>query len=203
MVTWHHKGYSNARLALARLAATVRSPANLVVSGSSAGGYGATINYSQIRGAYPNAKSYLIDDSAPIFVGDSLSGFLKTGWSPSWNLDATVFKICPDCKDGDWSLAYSTLVKSFPNDRMALLSTEQDATIGGYLLTQPTDFKKYVYDLVTLRFDPTANFRYFIQTGKTHTMLFDEDKHTTGGVNVATWVNQMVTNDAAWKAVKP
>jgi hypothetical protein len=203
MGTIHHKGYPNIYLALARLGATIPSPAKVVWSGSSAGGYGATINYIQARSTWPKAKGYLIDDSGPVFIEDGISDFLKNGWIPSWNLAATFFKVCPMCMDGDWSLGYSVLSQAYPNDRMALLSTEQDQTIRGYLLLQPQNFQTDLNELAQMRFDTTQNFRYFFQTGSTHTMLGDLPSHTTGSVNVGDWIKQMVSDDPAWNSVKP
>ena len=200
--TLHHKGYSNVTLALARLGATFPSPANLVWSGSSAGGFGASINYPQARTTWSKAKSYLLDDSGPVLVGEGVRDVLKKAWTASWGLEGTLLKLCPDCAGGDWSLAYSMLATTYPNDRMALLETEADQVISSYLLVF-ADFKMHLYTLATMRLDPTANFRYFIEPGTAHTMLGDISKHTVNGVNVGDWIRQMTTDDAGWKSVKP
>lgn len=201
--TVYHRGYSNVKRALARLGATIPAPTRLVFSGSSAGGYGASINYPQARATWPAAKSYLVDDSGPVFVGDALKPFLKDGWAPAWNLAGSLLVNCPECKDGDWSLAYTRLSTTLPNDRMALLTTEEDGTISGYTLQNAAEFKTNIYDLATKRFDPTMNFKYFIQTGNTHTMLGNLSKHTTGGVNVKDYLSRMINDDPAWTSIKP
>jgi hypothetical protein len=199
----HHKGWSNIRLALGRLRATLPAPTRMVFSGSSAGGYGAAINYAQARAAWPMARSYLIDDSGPVFVDADITDYLKNQWSEAWALSGTLFRQCPECAGGDWSLAYSRLSATLPQDRLALLSSTQDMVIRSYLLLSPDNFQKALAQLLATRFDPTSNLRAFVQTGQTHTMLGDEPGHASGGIKVADWIGRMVGDDAGWGTVKP
>jgi hypothetical protein len=201
--TVHHKGWNNISLALGRLGTTFPSPDKLVWTGASAGGYGSAVNYVQARATWPRARAYLIDDSGPVFVDAGISDFLKSAWGPSWNLPATLFKLCPDCAGGDWSLAYTALERFAPTDRMALLSSEQDKTISTYLLLMPALFQQYLNQLATMRFDPSPNLRYFFQSGDSHTMLGDESRHVTGSVTVASWIDAMVSDNSGWGSVKP
>src|SRR5450432_884591 len=63
---FHHVGHLNAVTYLARIAATWPHPSRVVVSGTSAGGFGATLNYDMFRAAFPAAKMALVDDAGPL-----------------------------------------------------------------------------------------------------------------------------------------
>src|SRR4051812_15534557 len=60
-----HVGRRNVEALLPRLRATWPAPTRVVISGSSAGGFGATLNYDLFRRAYRDAQVALIDDAGP------------------------------------------------------------------------------------------------------------------------------------------
>lgn len=75
----YHKGYTNFQNILKDLTNGVPLIANVWLSGTSAGCYGATFNYSPTKKAFPLARTHFIGDSC-----ESTPGFLAT--KPSWNL---------------------------------------------------------------------------------------------------------------------
>lgn len=202
MKTIHHKGHANALAYFKRLAATWPNPDNLLVSGSSAGGFGAAINYDTARTYWPTGKSYLLDDSGPPLVGESIRNYLRDAWFKSWNINAGLGQLCPNCQD-DLSSFLAIISKKYPNDRMALLSSEQDATIRGFYSLTADLFKTDLYELATTRIDPLPNFKYFFETGQRHTMVGDLKGHMTGGVVLADWLKQELADDPKWTSVKP
>lgn len=200
--TMHFKGRANMRAFLSRIAATLPSPDKLVFTGSSAGGFGSAFDYDLARSAFTPKQAYLLDDSGPIFEEDGLPVFAQQ-WLSAWNLGPLLYGICPDCMDGDWSLAIDALVAKYPNDRLALLETLQDGTISGYFFQDGPTFQNNLETVTADHIDPHPNFHYFYQAGNGHTMLHDLSQHTVGGVNVRDWIGQMVNDDTAWKSVKP
>jgi fermentation-respiration switch protein FrsA (DUF1100 family) len=75
-----HVGRRNVEALMPRLRGTWGSPRRVVVSGSSAGGYGATLNYDLFRRAYPQAQMTLVDDSGPLLVGDGVPADERAAW---------------------------------------------------------------------------------------------------------------------------
>jgi hypothetical protein len=193
-----HVGRRNVEALMPRLRGTWASPRRVVVSGSSAGGFGATLNYDLFRRAYPQAQMTLVDDSGPLLVGDGIPADERAAWWANWRLGDVVDPQCADCR-GDLSRFYPALVAKYPQDRMALLSSLQDQVIRTYfLLPLGPDFEQRLRALVTDRLAPTANFRSFIVPGESHTMLGAMDTINAGGVTVEAWLSVMVNGDPAW-----
>ena len=201
--TFRHRGRANAVAFLARIASTVPSPEQVLVTGSSAGGYGAALNYALVRSYFPNARVSLVDDSGPLFKNDAMNPALRAAWASAWKYDAVLNDIDPAVKN-DFSAVHTALSRKFPNDRMALLSSLQDTTIRTYLQMSPTAFEAALRDLNTTVIAPLPHTRSFLTSGSGHTMLLNPGAQRTGGVTLLTWLNQMQSaSDADWKSLQP
>lgn len=203
---FHHVGHTNVLAYLARLAPTFPSAGRIVFAGSSAGGFGALINYPDVRAHWPASRVYLLDDSGPPLEGAAIPPAFVQAWLTNWRLDLVLDPLCgadATACHGDLSLALATLAAMHPTDRMALLSSLQDQTIRTYFALSPTDFQTDLLALATDRLDPTAAFRYFFVSGSTHTMLGHPAGFSQGTTSLLPWLTQLVTDDAAWASVKP
>ncbi|HLL51892.1 MAG TPA: pectin acetylesterase-family hydrolase [Myxococcaceae bacterium] len=201
--TIRHRGRKNTEAFLARIAATVPSPEQVLVTGSSAGGYGAALNYALVRSYFPAAKVYLVDDSGPLLKGAAISTSLRAAWAASWKYGAVLDEIDPKVKD-DFSALYPALSAKFPQDRMALLSYSQDRVIRTYLGLGASDFEAALNDLNATVIAPLPRTRSFVVTGESHTMLGAPASKSSAGVNLLDWLNQMRTaSDGAWTSVHP
>lgn len=200
----HHVGHANVLAYLRRLAVTFPNPSKLAVTGSSAGGYGATANYAAIRDALGPDKSYLIDDSGPNFHADPTSQFLLGIYETAWHLHEGIAAICDTPCADDLSAFYTALSTRYPSDRLALLSSLQDATIRMFLLGMTADlFQTNLLDLATVVFDPTSNFKYFYVTGTTHTMLRHPQDFTVNSKTLDDWLNSDIGDGGDWVSEKP
>ena len=200
--TIHHKGHVNIVAFLKRLGATFPDAGKVVWSGSSAGGFGAAINYDTARQYWPRAEMSLLDDSGPPLLGDDIRSNLRDAWFASWNFNAWIGDLCSTCKD-DFSAFIPILVAKYPKDRMALLSSKQDQTIRGFYLMSATQFEMALDNMAAQRLDTTTTFKYFFTTGQKHTMLGAIGGYSTNGVALKDWLNQFASADPAWKTVKP
>jgi hypothetical protein len=201
-VDYHHVGRTNTEAYLQRIRAFWPTTTRLVVSGGSAGGYGAALNYDLFRRAYPNSKAYLVDDSGPLLEQNSVPASERTAWFQAWNLGAVVDPLCSGCRD-DLSAFYPALVAAYPNDRMALLDSEQDQVIRTYFMLMPADFQASLLATVHDRFDPTAMLRAFVIAGSQHVLLQGLDDVTSNGLTADAWLTQMIGDDAAWATQLP
>ena len=107
-----------------------------MVSGSSAGGFGAILLYDLTRKTWPKSRMYLVDDAGPLLEGDALPAAEKQAWISAWNIGGFIDGLCAGCQT-DFSQLETTLTTSYPNDRMALLSSLQDVTIRTYFMLTP------------------------------------------------------------------
>ncbi len=199
----HHTGHANLLAYLARLGATFAAPGKVVVSGSSAGGFGALLNYDSLRKAWPAASVYLIDDSGPVLEGNAIPAAIRAAWFSSWNLAGIVDPLCGAACHDDLSLAYPKLAQRYPNDRMSLLSFEQDQVIRSYFFLSATDFQTDLLALASDKFDPVSRWHYFFLSGQSHTMLGGPASHMQNGVSLVTFLKQQVTDDPFWATQKP
>jgi hypothetical protein len=199
--TYHHMGHINALRALDRLQVSWPSPSRLVISGSSAGGYGALNNFADARLRWPSAKSYLVDDSGPPLKSGANSPLLAP-WFGNWGLFDWSRALCPGCEKDPTSLL-GTLATRYPDDRMALLSSLQDETIRGFYLLPPEDFEAELRMMATDTITPLPRFHYFFVSGQSHTMLGNPARYSSQGTDLWTWLGQMVGDDAAWANTTP
>lgn len=198
-----HVGHTNVLRDLERIAATWTDPDKLVVAGLSAGGGGVLLNYATFRWYYPNTESYLIDDSLPMFVGDAIQPWMRETWIETWHLTPTVEPVCPGCA-ADFSQFHSALAARYPDDRMALTSSMQDATISGYYLMSGPSYEKNLDLLDTTILGPSPVWNRFFIEGDQHTMITAPGRvATTEGQGLWPWLTALVTDDPLWADVGP
>lgn len=200
---YHHTGHTNIVADLSHLAPTFPTPTKVVVSGASAGGGGTLMNYPTFKAYWPDAKMQLLDDSLPLMEGDAIQPWLRETWTDTWDLHPLLDGICPDCSD-DFSRLHVRLAEKWPDDRMAVLSSEQDATISGYLLMSGPHYQDALTQLDQDVFANSPTWKRFFVNGNSHTMVGDpRDFHTSDGHELWPWLTAMVTDDPNWASVGP
>lgn len=200
-VEWHHVGRTNVLADLARLVPTFPTVGKLVVTGSSAGGGGAVLNYDEIRGRWPASTAYLIDDSLPLFTAADFPTAMRDAMFAEWHLGGAVDAECADC-DADLSRIFGAIGRAFPDDRRALLSLTVDSVVRQFFQQTEEENTAALGRVIDGALTP-AGFETFIDEGTGHVLLLSPSSFETGGVDLDTWLGQMVTDDAAWTSVGP
>lgn len=202
--TWRHRGRANLVAYLRRLKATFPALDRLVLTGSSAGGYGAALNHDLVRRSWPTAaQAHLIDDCGPVLIGDEIPRVLRDAWYTNWRLDRSLGELCPECRD-DMSKVVGRLSALYPRDRLSLLAFTQDRVIRTYLGGRSAaEFEAAMNRLASQVLDPLPNVRYFYIRSESHVMLFNPAAHASQGVRLLDWIGQQVGGDAAWRSVRP
>lgn len=196
--TVHHKGARNVEAFLVRLHDTFPDATRVFLSGSSAGGFGAQLNYQRVAAAWPNAEVHLLADCAQMV---SPSGSLLNDWVNAWGL--VIPAGCTGCGT-DFSRFPRFLHDSAPNRRFGLLAYTQDGTLrqfGGY--DGPT-FEQRTLAVAASAYDTTSNAKYFIVGGSDHVMLGElQTLQGPQNTSLSVWVQGFVRGDASWQSVKP
>ncbi len=191
----HHVGRTNVE-AMVKDVLPAFTPKTVVISGSSAGGFGALFNYKLIRDQFPTAKAYLVDDAAPTLkLGDSQKEVRPKALA-SWGSAAVLNDLCASCLD-QWADVLPALATRYADDRFALLSTDQDGIMRFFFGLSGPDFKASLNDLIATRYDTQPRAKYWIVPGTRHTFFGDPP------ADLFRWLGQMTTNDPAWESVKP
>ncbi|HEX9289944.1 MAG TPA: pectin acetylesterase-family hydrolase [Anaeromyxobacteraceae bacterium] len=201
--TYHHVGHENVLAYLKRVAATFPSPGKLVVSGSSAGGFGALVNYDTFRTYWPTGQLSLVDDSGPPLPGAQVKAQLDT-FDPSWKLYQLLDTFCTECRT-DITKGLTSLARRHPADRMSLLSWETDTVIPFFFLLSEDAFVSLLLQTAHGTINPLANAKYFLVGGTTattplnrHTVLGHPGDFSVDGVGLWQFLDQQVNDTPGW-----
>lgn len=197
-LTLRHAGRANLAAYLRRLAPTFPGSRRVYLIGSSAGGYGAQLDYEAVAAAFPDAEVHLLADAAQAVPPHDPA--LWGTWQSTWGLALPAG--CAGCAADPGALV-SYLATAWPARRFGLLASTQDAVLTAYL-GYPADgsFEVATKALLT-DYDLTLNARYFALTSTQHTMLGDLSTTGAGGVSLSTWLTQWYTGDVAWASIGP
>lgn len=125
-------GFRNVAYDLQRIVPTFPDVSQVVVTGISAGGFGAAMNYDRIAQAFCHSRVTLVDDSGPPLSDQFLAPCLQQRWRTLWNLDATLPADCSACRgaNGGGIVHYvDYLARKYPDAQLGLISANRDAII--------------------------------------------------------------------------
>ena len=128
-------GRPNLEAFLNRIVPTFPNATNVLLTGVSAGGFGAATNVPLVQSAFPAVKVNLIDDSGPPMSSQYLPSCLQKEWNTTWGFQNSFLKDCgaacpnPD----DYVLDYAKFIGKNYSDRMAgLLESDTDGVISAF-----------------------------------------------------------------------
>jgi hypothetical protein len=134
--TWHFVGYLNMQKFIGRLVPTFPSVDQVVLTGSSAGGLGAGLNFGMVQDAFGKIPVTLVDDSFPPFGGtQNITPCLQATVRPLWGLDQSLPSDCAECSDPDGGIANIVpyWLHKYPKIRLGLVSSIHDQIIRLFL----------------------------------------------------------------------
>ncbi len=128
------RGYSNIATYLEQWVPSFPAQ-RLLLTGISAGGFGAALNIPQVADAYgEGVELTVIDDSGPPLSADVIPPCLQTIFRETWNLDNTVLADCDTCDPEDFATGLIDHVFSeYPGVRFGLFSNTSDAIISAFM----------------------------------------------------------------------
>ncbi len=195
----HFWGRNNVKEYLKRLAPTFQGVEHVVVTGASAGGFGAAFNWDLFHNSFPEARVDILDDSGPpLDPPESQWESWLDAWGPEFPED------CPDCSDNVHSLVNHHLESLAGSGRFGLISYTNDAIISTFFGVLPFQFEDKLNDLCLL-VDEVPNAQYFIVSGALHTttIVGYDNIETEEGLPLWYWVTQMINDDPEWSSHQP
>lgn len=146
-LAYHHRGNLNTEAMARWLGANMRRPQNLLVTGFSAGGAGATANYAYVREQMRPQRSALLADSGPLFnvprgasPTAAPSAPLHATIREAWGLDGpngliarmlARYPLAGGDADNLGSLN-TAIARVFPQDRIGYTLTRSDALFAAF-----------------------------------------------------------------------
>ncbi|HWE30230.1 MAG TPA: pectin acetylesterase-family hydrolase [Polyangia bacterium] len=210
-------GFTNIGYYLERLVPTFAGSSHVLVTGISAGGFGAALNYDRIAQAFCGARVTLVDDSGPPMSDAYLAPCLQQRWRALWNLDATLPADCAACRgqpDGGGIVNYvDYLAKKYPTQQLGLISANMDSVISLFFgygendcagLTGPSapmagaTFAAGLDELRSNYFSQPNLGSYIVpSTSHTWTTALTFYSTTVQSTPLPTWMNQIVNEHFA------
>jgi len=200
--TWKHVGRANLDAFLARIAVTWPAPRRLVVSGSSAGGFGALLEYDAIRSRWPAVSGFLLDDSGPPVGEGSISPSLVSAWREAWGAGSLLDPLCEGACRSGFGAALSAVAERWPDDRLAVIASLRDAVVSGYFEVREVDLEADLRAMASGIVAPLPNARAFLVPGERHALLTSPADYAQG-VTLLGWISAGLDGDPAWATELP
>ena len=208
-VTFHHNGHANVQAVVGWLDANFTHVPRMLVTGCSAGGAGAITNYWFLRNGVRAAdKSYLLDDSGPIFPSSGWSRPLHQRIRSSWNVDSILAELPSGFDPEDYGTLNTALADAFPNDRLATTYFQRDMNFSLYSYERFYDFppkdeimRMWSEDtaLLTAVYDQRDNLDYYLPYWRalndshcTTLITFAGSEIQAQGLDLAVWVDDFL-----------
>jgi len=202
-------GYTNMGAFLQRIVPTFPGLTQVLLTGVSAGGFGASANFGQVTRAFAPVPVAVLDDSGPSMRDPFLTGCLQQEQVNLWGFDKTVLAECGcDCPDiTNYPIdAIKHGLKVNPNAPFALLDATGDSVIRMFYAfglnnctgTFSTNYPQQMYTdgLNDLRMQLSSypNFGAYLFNDTRHTTLAGQyfDTQTAGGVMLTDWIKALV-----------
>jgi hypothetical protein len=202
-------GYENTTLFFSRIIPTFPKPDAVILTGSSAGGFGALFNaqkladgYLDFRGPGARMRFIAVSDSGPTFDDPYLGACLQKQWRDLWGLDAALPQDCAGCFNADGgglARGLAAYYRSKYSDSIlgGLISSEDDEIISLFyapgLNDCPSDANSYQYTpglyhtaLDDLRDSVmgTTRFNTYFIAGSKHMHVFRDRYYEDNGVGM-------------------
>ena len=208
-VEFHHRGHDAVQAVVQWLDGNFTHVPKMIVTGCSAGGVGAIVNYRFLRnGIRAVEKGYLINDSGPVFPSTGYSQPMHAMIRGAWNLDTLTPVMPPGFTLDNMGTLNTSLADEFPDDRLATTYFRRDYNFSLYSYERfynfpPKDEIMRMWDadtqLLVEEYATRPNLRYFLPyyrgINDSHcTTLFNfvgsdiQEKKMT----LAQWVNDFV-----------
>jgi hypothetical protein len=202
-------GYSNIGTFLRRLVPTFENATNVFLTGSSAGGVGAYLNYDQVSRAFGAIPVTMLDDAVPPMTNTYLTACLQTYGNMLWGLDKTTLMDCGSaCTASNGFIEFAEfLADKYPKRRMGYLSSMADINmrnyVGGGLNNchgAPFTADMWAAGLTEMRaiLRTRANVGTFFFAGEDHTSMYTlVERTTSSGEKLSDWVTALVAGSVS------
>lgn len=214
--TIRHRGYDNFMVVLDWISKNVpqQGVTDLLVTGASAGGYGAAGHFPWLARQFPQARLAVLADASQGVATEAFN--TGTPGRGSWNTQLAPWVFGSDPLAVPSSELVRRGAQAYPNARFAQYTTTQDSVQVGFyglmkLLYGPGGSCRQVTPdwnqqmLAALAADKALlpNFRAFVAAGTSHTIVGDGAFYSAPveGTTMAAWLGAMLdpTGVAAWQ----
>lgn len=210
--TIHHRGFDNFLAVLKWIKENFKKPHKILVTGSSAGSYGALLGFPYIQEAYPKSMAIMLGDAGFGVVTEDFHNSQIYNWGFTQNLPTWIPGFERPFSEYTIADMYKMIAKYYRHRKIGQYTTAWDATQAFFynvminildpyqwLFPPPDevwcDWHRQMLENAYLAAE-APNYRYYIAPGTTHTILaypeFYEEE--SAGVLFIDWLKAMVEN---------
>ncbi len=197
--TYHH-GVQNLSAAVSLMLEEFPDPNVIVVSGSSAGGFGTFTGYAVTRVAYPDTPLLVLDDSGPGLQNPDDTQPIQDRID-NWKFTQYVPTSCAQCGEQltyltDWALDRD------PDLRAAYFNYLQDSVLRFFFNISATDFEALLRSVSgEVQQRHPDRLKRFLKTGESHTILELPGFYTLkiGDISMRDWTADFLTDGPNWQ----
>lgn len=197
--TFHH-GQQNIGAAVGLMQREFPNPEQIVVAGSSAGGYGTYTGYATVRVAYPDAEVLVFNDSGP-GLQDPADREVNAAREDRWLFRQFIPESCAEC-DAQLTYLSEWSLERDPTLRVAYFNYLQDNVLRFFLSLGAEGFEGLLKEVTgDVQGRWPSRFKRFFKQGDAHTVLelpsfFTEE---IAGLSVVDWTADFLTNGPDWQ----
>lgn len=196
----NHNGANNTAAVLGWVYANYEAPAELIVTGSSAGAYGAIYHAPYLLAQYPEADA--------LVLGDAGIGVIPPDWQVlnDWNIFENLPDFVPGMESLDTSnfsnnVLYSSQAAAYPDAQFAQFTNALDEVQIGFFLFSGSGLtpEMWVEGMETSldELDPIENYSSYVAPGGGHTILALPEFYEleVDGVALLDWFNALLDGE--------
>ncbi|MEL6615018.1 MAG: pectin acetylesterase-family hydrolase [Bacteroidota bacterium] len=197
-------GHLNIQRYLGVLQPNLDAPDNVLLTGASAGGFGALVNFAEVADTFTGSQMTLLDDSGPIFYDDDVfspelgTSFIQLfGFQNVFPADAGSL-FAPDGLQG----VYDYYATRYPNANLGLTSYLEDDTIRFFFGFGQADGTitgiEYADGLRDVRATAPERWQTYYANGNEHTFIGITDRFngSSAGVPLNEWLGDLLAGTA-------
>ncbi len=197
-------GHQNMELYLDDVQASLDTPGQVLLTGVSAGGFGALVNFAEVADRFGTSQMTLLDDSGPIFYADDVFSPAIGGafvglynFPEAFPSDASGL-FAPDGLED----IYAYYADRYPSATFGLTSYLEDGVIrfffGGGQPDGTITGDEYAAGLRDLRSTAPDRWATYYASGSSHTFLRTDARYfgTSAGVALNDWVGDLLEGTA-------
>lgn len=205
----HHGGYDNFMVVLDWMRKNVDKPEQILVAGSSAGGYGASINFPWVKRAFPKAKMAVLADGAQGVLSPAFDSALpgRNSWNPQlprWVFGNDVNQVVspgilrtaalalPDVRVGQFTTTYDQVQMQFYGLTLQTNPAMPSCPFAGpdEATVVATSWNHDVVSGLKRSAAVAPNYRHYLAGGTYHTILRSPGFYTeaSAGVPFSDWM---------------
>ena len=202
-VTINHKGAVNSRAVLDWVFESFASPAQVMVTGCSAGSYGAALWSAWVMENYPDSEVFQFGDSGAGIITEE---FFRDSF-PSWNATAAFPAFIPELDPDQIDILetalpdlYAGVANHFPGQWMSQYNSSFDVTQTTFYSVMGGEggapaWSAQMQDSIAEIEERVEGFSSFIAPGEQHCILPAANFYTveSNGVRLVDWLDEMLT----------